>query len=188
MTRRGRLSCLPATAAVVVALLLAGCSSGGNNAATATSTTTTAVATTTTTAAATTTTATGPAPVYQVKTGTVPGLGTVLVNGLGFTLYVFAPDKQSGKSTCYGECARAWPPLVLPSGVTQAPAGSGVKQALLGTTARTDGTVQVTYNKWPLYGWVADSTPGQATGQAINNLGGLWYVITPEGQLITKKP
>ncbi len=118
----------------------------------------------------------------------MPGLGTVLVNGLGFTLYVFAPDKQSGKSTCYGECAKAWPPLALPSGVTQAPAGSGVKQALLGTTARTDGIVQVTYNKWPLYGWVIDSAPGQATGQDINNLGGKWYVITPEGQLITKHP
>jgi predicted lipoprotein with Yx(FWY)xxD motif len=182
------LSFVPAAAAVVAVLLLAGCSSGANNAATATSTTTTAVATTTTTAASTTTTSSGPAPVYQVKTGVVNGLGTVLVNGLGFTLYVFAPDMQSGKSTCYAECAKAWPPLVLPSGVTQAPAGSGVKQALLGTTVRTDGTVQVTYNKWPLYGWVVDSTPGQATGQAINNLGGLWYVITPEGQIITKKP
>jgi predicted lipoprotein with Yx(FWY)xxD motif len=187
MTRRSRLSIV---AAVVAVLLLAGCSSGGNNSATGTSSTTTtrATSTTTTTAASSATTASGPAPAYEVRTGVVQGLGTVLVNGLGFTLYVFAPDKQSGKSTCYGQCAKAWPPLVLPSGVTQAPAGSGVKQALLGTTARTDGTVQVTYNKWPLYGWVIDSAPGQATGQDINNLGGKWYVITPEGQLITKHP
>jgi predicted lipoprotein with Yx(FWY)xxD motif len=116
----------------------------------------------------------------------VPGLGTVLVNGQGFTLYVFAPDMQSGTSKCYGQCAQGWPPLVLPSGVTQAPAGSGVKEALLGTTQRTDGTVQVTYNKWPLYTWVIDSAPGDATGQDLNNLGGKWYVITPEGQLIKK--
>jgi predicted lipoprotein with Yx(FWY)xxD motif len=187
MTPRSRLSIV---AVVVAVLLLAGCSSGGNNSASGSSSTTTtrATSTTTTTAASTATTAPGPAPAYEVRTGVVQGLGTVLVNGLGFTLYVFAPDKQSGKSTCYGECAKAWPPLVLPSGVKQAPAGSGVKQALLGTTARTDGTVQVTYNKWPLYGWVIDSAPGQATGQDINNLGGKWYVITPEGQLITKHP
>jgi predicted lipoprotein with Yx(FWY)xxD motif len=186
MTRRGRLSFV--AGAAIAALLLAGCSSGGNNSGTASSTTTTAISTTTTTASSTTTTASGPAPAYEVQTGVVKGLGTVLVNGLGFTLYVFAPDNQSGKSTCYGECAKAWPPLVLPSGVNQAPAGPGVKQALLGTTQRTDGTVQVTYNKWPLYGWVIDSAPGQATGQDINNLGGKWYVITPEGQLITKHP
>jgi predicted lipoprotein with Yx(FWY)xxD motif len=190
MTRRRRLSSVPALAAVVAVVVLAGCgSSGGNNSATASSTTTTTTArTSTTTTAASTTTSSGPAPVYEVKTGEVSGLGTVLVNGLGFTLYVFAPDNQSGTSTCYGECAKAWPPLVLPSGVTQAPAGPGVKAALLGTTPRTDGTVQVTYNKWPLYGWVIDSAPGQATGQDINNLGGKWYVITPEGQLITTKP
>jgi predicted lipoprotein with Yx(FWY)xxD motif len=191
MTQR-RLSLLPAAAAVGALVLLAGCgSSGGNNSATASSTTTTTTArtsTTTTAAAPTATTASGPAPVYEVKTGEVSGLGTVLVNGLEFTLYVFAPDRQSGKSTCYGECAKAWPPLLLPSGVTQPTAGSGVKQSLLGTTERTDGTVQVTYNKWPLYGWVIDSAPGQATGQDINNLGGKWYVITPEGQIITKHP
>ena len=168
--------------------LLAGCgSSGGTTAAGGpTTTTTTTPSTTTTTAASTATTSSGPAPVYEVKTGVVPGLGTVLVNGQGFTLYVFAPDIQSGTSKCYGRCAQAWPPLVLPSGVTQAPAGSGVQEALLGTTQRTDGTVQVTYNKWPLYTWVIDSAPGDATGQDLNNLGGKWYVITPGGQLIKK--
>ncbi len=170
--------------AVAALALLAGCgSSGGTNATTGSTTTTTTASTTTTTAAPTTTS--GPAPVYEVGTGVVHGLGTVLVNGLGFTLYVFAPDKQSGASTCYGQCAKAWPPLVLPTGVTQAPAGAGVQSALLGTTHRTDGTVQVTYNKWPLYTWVIDSAPGDATGQDLNNLGGKWYVINPEGQLVT---
>ena len=184
--RRRRLAFVPV--AVAALALLAGCgSSGGSNvAAKSTTTTTTVVSTTTTTAAASATTSSGPAPGYEVQTGVVRGLGTVLVNGLGFTLYVFAPDKQSGVSTCYGQCAKAWPPLVLPTGVTQAPAGPGVQAALLGTTHRTDGTVQVTYNKWPLYGWVIDSAPGDATGQDLNNLGGKWYVITPEGQLVTK--
>jgi predicted lipoprotein with Yx(FWY)xxD motif len=127
------------------------------------------------------------APVYEVRTGDVHGLGRVLVDGQGFTLYVFAPDKHSGSSRCYGRCAQAWPPLVLPNGVSKAPAGRGVRRGLLGTTKRTDGTVEVTFNKWPLYTWVVDSTPGEATGQDINNLGGKWYVITPGGKLITKR-
>ena len=66
----------------------------------------------------------------------------MLVDGQGFTLYVFAPDKHSGTSKCYGKCANAWPPLVLPSGVNQAPAGSGVRPALLGVTKRADGTIR----------------------------------------------
>jgi predicted lipoprotein with Yx(FWY)xxD motif len=122
-----------------------------------------------------------------VSTGTVKGLGTVLVDGQGFTLYMFVPDKQSGTSTCYGRCAQGWPPLLLPAGVTAPVAGPGVKSSLLGTTHRTDGTTQITYNKWPLYLWVTDSQPGEATGQGLDNLGGLWYVLSPDGQEITTK-
>ena len=176
--------------AAMTAVLLAACSSS-----TTTTTSTTAgtakpaaSSTTSTTAASTSTTASGPVPVYRVNTGTIPKLGTVLVDGQGFTLYVFAPDKQSGVSTCYDQCAKAWPPLVLPAGVNQAPAGPGVQASLLGTTMRKDGTVQVTYDKWPLYLWVIDSAPGQATGQNVNNLGGKWYVIAPDGRVITKSP
>jgi predicted lipoprotein with Yx(FWY)xxD motif len=167
-------------------VLLAGCGSSG----TASTTTTHAPATTTTTAAAggTTTTTGGTPAFYEVHTGTVAGLGTVLVNGPGNTLYLFEPDKQSGSSTCYNACAQGWPPLLLPSGVSTPVAGPGVKTSLLGTSHRTDGTVQVTYNKWPLYLWVGDSEPGQATGQALNNLGGLWYVLSPDGKAITTKP
>ena len=138
------------------------------------------------TAAATTATSSSAPPVYEVTTGVIRGLGKVLVDGQGFTLYVFAPDKHSGHSTCYGACAGGWPPLVLPSGVNQAPAGPGARKGLMGTTRRTDGTVEVTYKKWPLYLWVVDSAPGQATGQDINNLGGKWYVITPAGQVLTR--
>jgi predicted lipoprotein with Yx(FWY)xxD motif len=129
----------------------------------------------------------GSTPVYEVTAGKVPGLGTVLLDGRNYTLYMFAPDKQSGKSTCYGQCARAWPPLLLPSGVTHVPAGPGVKSKLIGTTTRRDGTVQVTYNKWPLYLWVIDSGPRQSTGQGINSLGGKWYVMTPAGAVVKKR-
>ena len=146
----------------------------------------TASRTTSTIAAATVTASSGPAPVYEVKTGVVRGLGRILVDGRGFTLYVFAPDKRSGTSRCYRACANGWPPLVLPSGVNQAPAGAGVRTALLGVTKRSDGTVEVTYDRWPLYTWVVDSAPGDVTGQDLNNLGGKWYVITAQGRVITK--
>ncbi len=177
----------PALALAVVApLVLAGCSSNSSSAG---STTTTTAASTTTTAAATTTTgAGGTTPVYEVKTGTVAGLGKVLVNGQGLTLYLFVPDHQSGASSCYSACAQGWPPLLLPTGVTSPVAGPGVQSSMLSTTHRTDGTIQLTYNKWPLYLWVGDSEPGQATGQGLNNLGGLWYVLSPSGQEITTKP
>lgn len=127
-------------------------------------------------------------PIYEVTTGNVKGLGTVLVDGQGMTLYLFEPDKQSGTSTCYGTCANAWPPLLLPTGVSAPVAGPGVNASLLGVTHRTDGTIQVTYNRWPLYLWVSDSEPGQATGQALDNLGGLWYVLSPDGNANTTRP
>jgi len=127
-------------------------------------------------------------PFYEVQTGRVKGLGTVLVDGQGMTLYLFVPDKWSGHSTCYKLCAQGWPPLLLPIGVTKPVAGRGVKASLLRTTRRKGGTTQVTYNRWPLYLWVGDSEPGQATGQGINNLGGLWYVLSPDGNAITVHP
>ncbi len=165
-------------------VLLAGCGSSNSSSAT-----TTKATTATTSAASTTTTSSGVAPaVYDIRTGTVKGLGTVLVDGQGFTLYLFEPDKQSGNSTCYGSCAQGWPPILLPTGITAPVAGPGVQSSLLGTTHRTDGTTQVTYNKWPLYLWVGDSVPGQATGQALNNDGGLWYALSPSGQAITTHP
>ena len=196
MVRRRRWSVPLALVAVASPVVLAGCSSSSSSPST---TTTTRPPTTPSTLSAPTTTAAGgstavtasgggtPA-IYEVRTGHVKGLGTVLVNGQGLTLYLFVPDKQSGQSTCYNACAQGWPPLLLPTGVTAPVAGPGVKTSLLSATPRTDGTTQVTYNKWPLYLWVGDSEPGQATGQGINNLGGLWYVLAPDGHTITAKP
>jgi predicted lipoprotein with Yx(FWY)xxD motif len=89
------------------------------------------------------------------------------------TLYLFEKDK-GGKSACDGACASAWPP-VLTSG--KAMPGQGVKSSLLGTTTRSDGTTQVTYNNWPLYYYVADKAPGDTTGQNIDAFGAEWYVL-----------
>jgi len=117
-------------------------------------------------------------PDYDVRVGTVTGLGRVLLDGAGHTLYMYVPDHQ-GRSTCYRVCAQQWPPLLLPHGVRHPLAGPGVNDALLGTVTRSGGSVQVTYNRWPLYLYDADVQPGQATGQGDNM--GLWYVLSPTG-------
>ena len=123
-------------------------------------------------------------PEYEVKTGSISGLGTVLVDGRGITVYMYATDVRGQPSRCYDICAVQWPPLVLPSGVTRPVAGPGIESRLLGTTTRTDGVTQITYNGWPLYLWPPDRAPGMATGQALTNAGGLWYVLSPAGHPI----
>jgi len=128
-------------------------------------------------------------PDYEVATGAVNGLGMVLVDGKGITIYMFATDIRGRPSRCYDICAVQWPPVVLPPGVTRPVVGTGIRAALLGTAGRTDGSVQVTYNGWPLYLWPPDKSPGQATGQALTNAGGLWYVLSPAGKpIVTPSP
>jgi predicted lipoprotein with Yx(FWY)xxD motif len=115
-----------------------------------------------------------------VQTKKVKKYGTILVNSKGLTLYMFAPDKQK-KVTCKGSCAVIWPPLKVKKG--QKPtAGGAAKKSLLGT----DGRV-VTYNRWPLYTYIQDHKPGQTNGQALNNSGGKWFVLSPSGKVIQKK-
>ena len=90
------------------------------------------------------------------------GLGRILVDGRGRTLYLFEKDKH-GKSACTGQCAGFWPPLIA-SGKPLAAAGA--KASLLGTTKRPDGRLQVTYNHHPLYTFVKDTRKGQTNGEA----------------------
>ncbi len=123
-------------------------------------------------------------PVYEIKAAAVHGLGTVLVDGQGLTVYMFANDRQGSPSRCYGICAIQWPALTLPPGVTRPGAGPGVRATLLAASPRTDGTLQITYNGWPLYRWPPDRAPGQATGQALTNAGGLWFVLDPAGNVV----
>jgi predicted lipoprotein with Yx(FWY)xxD motif len=118
---------------------------------------------------------------HTVQTRTIKKLGTVLVNSRGLTLYMFKPDRQK-RVTCKGQCAVIWPPLRVKKG--QRPtAGGAAKKKLLGL----DGRV-VTYNHWPLYTYIGDRKPGQATGQAKDLNGGLWYVLSPSGKVIKTKP
>jgi predicted lipoprotein with Yx(FWY)xxD motif len=123
--------------------------------------------------------ANGPAPTSSssanalLKVTTIHGVA-VLTNARGYTLYRFAPDTPE-KSTCYGTCAAYWPP------VTGRPiAGSGVT-GKLGTIGRTGGGTQVTYDGHPLYTYIGDSAPGQATGNDVNLNGGYWYEMPASG-------
>jgi len=115
-----------------------------------------------------------------VKTGTVAGLGAVLENGQGRVLYIYTPDGKSGV-TCTGSCASTWPPLQLTSG--QTPMASGATQtSLLGSISNPAGGKVATYGGRPLYTYSGDSSAGTANGQGT---GGIWYVVSPSGAVIT---
>ncbi len=105
-------------------------------------------------------------------------LGKIIVNSRGFTLYDFHKDKGT-KSSCYGGCAKVWPPLLTPGAPK---ATKGAEASKLGTTKRTDGTTQVTYAGHPLYTYVADKKPGDVTGNDFTSFGAQWYALTPAGE------
>jgi predicted lipoprotein with Yx(FWY)xxD motif len=113
-----------------------------------------------------------------VNLGQNDTLGSFLVDEGGMTLYLFTKDTPN-TTVCYDNCAVAWPPLLT----TGAPvAGEGVDASLLGTPTRTDGSVQVTYNGWPLYYYEEDKAPGDVIGQDV---GGVWYVVSAAGEQVT---
>jgi len=129
-----------------------------------------------------------PSPSTDPSSGTVDSatssLGTILVSAQGRALYLWQADVGT-KSSCVGACAAAWPPLVTTGHPS---AGSGVKQSLLGTTKRSDGTQQVTYGGHPLYLFKGDTASGQTNGQGSDGFGALWYVLSPGGKGITASP
>jgi predicted lipoprotein with Yx(FWY)xxD motif len=121
-----------------------------------------------------------------VMTRKVKKLGVILVNSRGRTLYMFVPDHRK-RVTCKGTCAVHWPPLKIKKG-RRPTAGGAARKKLLGTDKNPGGGRVVTYNRWPLYTYIGDSKPGQTTGQAVKLDGGLWYVLSPAGKVIKKKP
>jgi len=112
-----------------------------------------------------------------ISVATNAKLGQILVDASGKTIYLFVADTGTS-STFYTSCAAIWPP-VLTTGAPQA--GAGAQASLLGTTARTDGTTEVTYAGHPLYYFIQDKAAGDAKGQGINGFGGLWWVMSPSG-------
>ena len=116
----------------------------------------------------------------KIQLKKVGHFGKILVNAHGQTLYLFEKDKH-GKSACYGQCAKFWPPAFT----TGKPiAGSGVSRSKLGTTRRRDGRRQVTYNGHPLYAYAGDSRAGQANGEGSRNFGAGWFVMNAKGKKV----
>jgi predicted lipoprotein with Yx(FWY)xxD motif len=109
-------------------------------------------------------------------------LGRVLVDARGKTLYLWAHDKGA-KSTCYGDCAEYWPPLLTRG---KPIAAAGAKAALLGTTRRSDGRIQVTYAGHPLYYFVKDTKAGQTNGEGLTGFGGRWDPVSAAGGAVRK--
>ena len=116
-------------------------------------------------------------PGSQVKTRKISSLGTILVDSKGKTLYMFMKDKKD-KSLCSGACAANWPPYTT---TAKPKAGTGAKQALLGSIKRSNGKLQVTYNHHPLYWFKFDKVAGQAKGEDISAFGGSWFAVSPKG-------
>jgi predicted lipoprotein with Yx(FWY)xxD motif len=104
-------------------------------------------------------------------------LGRILVDGRGHALYLFEKDKR-GKSSCFGGCAAAWPPLIAAG---KPSARSGVRASLLGRTKRKDGRWQVTYAGHPLYRFIKDTRKGQTGGEEVAAFGAEWYLVSPTG-------
>jgi predicted lipoprotein with Yx(FWY)xxD motif len=148
-----RLTTMSAALLVLAALAIAGCGGGGEGEAGGGST---------------------------VGSTEISGLGDVLVDSSGMTVYLFTPDKGT-TSTCYGECEEEWPPVVAAG---KPSAGEGATSADLGTTKRKDGTVQVTYKGHPLYTFADDKGPGEANGQEDD---GVWFALDEAGSAVKGK-
>ena len=136
--------------------------------------------------------ATGKAATGKAATGSAAGASTViatatasgskfLISGTGHAIYLWAKDGKN-MSACSGACASAWPPVPATGKVT---AAGGAVSSDLGSITRSDGTKQVTYDGHPLYYFVGDSGPGQATGQGSDNFGAKWWLVAPSGADVT---
>jgi predicted lipoprotein with Yx(FWY)xxD motif len=162
MTRSRSITFLASAAALLAVLAVAGCGSGGN--------------------------ASGsPAP-PKTKDGRLAtvgianeGLGKILVNSQARTLYLFQKDSGT-MSECTGACAVNWPPLRA-SGAPVV--GSGATASMVGTTPRSDGKPQITYNGHPLYLFVKDRRPGDTNGEGLTAFGGSWFAVSPAGNQVS---
>lgn len=123
-----------------------------------------------------------PAPVTELQrpAGTIVSanstakLGTVVVDGLGFTLYRFDGDSaRPSTATCEGPCAETWEPVAASDPIT----ADGVDDEALGTVERPDGQAQLTIGGWPVYRHAGEA-PGATDGHGAE---GKWFAVTPDG-------
>ncbi|MEN3584261.1 SCO0930 family lipoprotein [Streptomyces sp. ZYX-F-203] len=111
----------------------------------------------------------------ELKVSEAAGLGSIVTDGAGFTLYRFDQDTaEPPKSTCEGDCATAWPPVLA----GDAEAGEGLDPDSLGEVEREDGDKQLTIGGWPAYRYAKDTAAGDVNGQGV---GDTWFALAPDG-------
>jgi predicted lipoprotein with Yx(FWY)xxD motif len=159
MTRTRLVNLLAGSALVALTALAAGCGGSGGGATAAT-----------------------PTPKATIGVAS-SGLGTILVDSQGRTLYLFKADRGT-TSACSGACAAAWPPLLSTGKPT---AASGANASLVGSAKRSDGTTQVTYAGHPLYRFTQDEKPGETNGEGLNAFGAAWFALSPAGSQVAKQ-
>jgi predicted lipoprotein with Yx(FWY)xxD motif len=154
---------LASAAGLVAAFLLGACDSSNDNAS--------ATVPGSAAPAVPTTAPSGP----MVVAKAVNGIGSVVTDEKGMTLYSYGKDQANpSKWTCAGSCTGTWTPVIVGDSVGT----SGVAKSLLGTVHR-DGRKQLTLAGWPLYRYVGDTQAGQVNGQGKDDE---WYAMTPSGR------
>lgn len=128
------------------------------------------------------------APGSMFSTANVSGLGSVVVDGSGRTVYALVSGTNKDV-TCddASGCTKAWPDLALPDGSSGATAGTGIQASMLSTMKLSDGETYPTYNGYLMYEFAGDHGPGQGNGEGISSFGGTWYALSPAGTTITSK-
>jgi predicted lipoprotein with Yx(FWY)xxD motif len=162
-----------AAVAVTVSVMLAGCGGGSQS------------PTTTSHPAGSASSSSNAATMFS--TASVSGLGTVVVDGKGRTVYILTSGGHTNvPCNDASGCTGLWPDLPFPKGVSAAKAGSGIKASLLGSKKLSDGETYPTYNGWLMYEYAGDSGPGDSKGQSIKSFGGTWFVLDGSGNPVTK--
>jgi predicted lipoprotein with Yx(FWY)xxD motif len=122
-----------------------------------------------------------PAPAVTLDSASVPGLGSVLVDAAGRTLYLLTAEQDGVLACTSATCVQAWPNVVLPAGTNAPTAGAGVEATLLGVVTGAGGTRLITYAGWPVHTFAGDSAAGQANGEGLKSFGGVWEALTAAG-------
>ena len=110
------------------------------------------------------------------------GLGKIVQNGRGFTIYMFTRDRRN-KDNCVkvAGCTGVWP-AVTTSG--RPVIGPGLKRRLIGTITLPSGAKQVTYAGHPLYRYIGDSGPGDTSYVGFSQFGGSWFALNGAGRAV----
>lgn len=171
----------------VGAMAVAASACGGSSG-TRASTATTVPSVAASTAPTSTAPAAGAKPGTMFSTAAVAGLGTVVVDARGHTVYVLTADgKTNVDCNDANGCTKVWPDLPLPDASTSPAAGPGIQASLLSTMKSADGETYPTYHGWLMYEFVEDTAPGQGQGQGVKSFGGTWYALTPAGTLVATR-